>query len=214
VAAIGELAHRRGALFFLDAIQGVGAFPLDLSQSPVDFLAADGHKWMLGPEGAGLFYVRREHLDRLRPLGIGWNSVTSSGDYAKHDLTLKPNAGRYEGGTYNTGGLAALADSLSCLLDAGIEHLGRRILEVTDELCERLVGLGAEIASCRDGERRSGIVAFTLPGRDPQEVKRRLLDAGVVVTCRNGRIRCSPHAYTNDDDLDRLVDGLRKIVTE
>jgi selenocysteine lyase/cysteine desulfurase len=81
VDALVELAHGRGALLFLDAIQGLGVFPLDVRRTPVDFLAADGHKWLLGPEGAGLFYLRREHLDLLRPVGLGWNSVVQSYDF-------------------------------------------------------------------------------------------------------------------------------------
>ena len=70
-----EIAHRHGALFFLDAIQGLGVFPLDVKATGIDFFSADGHKWMLGPEGAGLFYSRQEHLSRLKPLGVGWKSV-------------------------------------------------------------------------------------------------------------------------------------------
>ena len=113
--AIAEIAHRRGALLFVDAIQGLGVFPLDVAKTPIDFLAADGHKWLLGPEGAGLLYVRREHLDRLRPLMIGWNSVKQSGNYTDTRLDLKETAGRYEGGTYNMLGHAALGASLEQL---------------------------------------------------------------------------------------------------
>ena len=82
LAAIGQIAHRHGALFFVDAIQGLGVFPLDVKETGVDFVAADGHKWMLGPEGAGIFYMRREHLDLLRPFGIGWNSVVQRHDFS------------------------------------------------------------------------------------------------------------------------------------
>ena len=80
----------RGALLFVDAIQGLGVFPLDVGATPIDFLAADGHKWMLGPEGAGLFYIRGEHLDLLEPRGVGWNSVQHAGDFANDALDLKP----------------------------------------------------------------------------------------------------------------------------
>ena len=112
---IVELVHDRGALFFLDAIQGLGVFPLDVKKTPVDFLAADGHKWLLGPEGAGVFYLRREHLKLLRPVGVGWNSVKNEHDFHKIDYDLKDTAERYEGGSQNVAGLLALRASLELL---------------------------------------------------------------------------------------------------
>jgi selenocysteine lyase/cysteine desulfurase len=118
--ALAELAHRRGALLFVDAIQGLGVFPLDVSQTPIDFLAADGHKWLLGPEGAGLFFLRREHLDRLRPTGLGWHSVRQAGRYDDPRLDLRPTAARFEGGTYPTATFVGLAASLALLLELGI----------------------------------------------------------------------------------------------
>ena len=89
VARIAAIAHERGALLFLDAIQGFGAFPLDVNELGIDFLAADGHKWLLGPEGAGIAYIRREHLDRLRPIGPGWHSVVPGQDYTHIELNLR-----------------------------------------------------------------------------------------------------------------------------
>jgi selenocysteine lyase/cysteine desulfurase len=211
VAAIAEIAHRRGALFFLDAIQGMGVFPLEVRAAGVDFLAADGHKWMLGPEGAGVFFVRRELLERLRPLGVGWNSVRHAGNYTQTDLTLKENAGRYEGGSYNMAGLAALGASLKLLLDCGIPAIAERVLEITDELCERLQAAGAEIASCREDSRRSGIVAFTLGGVSPMKVKQHCLEREIALTVRAGRVRLSPHAYADERDLERLIDAIESV---
>ncbi len=208
VDALAELAHSRGALLFLDAIQGLGVFPLDVSRTPVDFLAADGHKWLLGPEGAGLFYVRREHLDRLRPIGVGWNSVVQAYDFQRIALDLKPTAARYEGGSYNMPGFMALGASLELLASWPTEQIAERILAVTDEICQRLSALGATIASCRQPPHASGIVSFELPGRNPVAVRKHCLEQHVLLSCRGGRLRVSPHAYTNADDIERLIAAL------
>lgn len=205
---LAELCHRRGVYLFVDAIQGLGALPLDVTQTPIDFLAADGHKWLLGPEGAGVFFMRREHLDLLRPLGVGWNSVVQAGDFTNLEPHWKPAAARYEGGSTTLGAFAALAESLALLLECGIEQVAARILDLSSELCERLQRAGALLASRREGLRCSGIVAFDLPGRDPQVVRARLRAEGIVISCRAGRLRASPHAYNTSDELARLVEAL------
>ncbi len=207
--ALVELAHSRGALLFLDAIQGLGVFPLDVRRTSVDFLAADGHKWLLGPEGAGLFYLRREHLDLLRAVGVGWNSVVQTLDFSNINLAIKPAAGRYEGGTYNMAGFAALGASLELFARYPSAEVAARVLHVTDEVCRRLNDLGADVASCRDEGRASGIVAFDLLGRNPAEVRKRCRERHVLLSCRGGRLRVSPHAYNDEDDIDRLVEALR-----
>jgi selenocysteine lyase/cysteine desulfurase len=206
--AVGEIARRHGARMLVDAIQGLGVFPLSVNDLPVDYLAADGHKWMLGPEGAGLLYIRRERLDELRPLGVGWHSVVRAYDYAHIDFRLKRTASRYEGGSFNCAGFLGLGGSLKLLLDQGIERIAERVLAITDLCCERLTSLGARIVSHRDGEHRSGIVAFEVPGRDPASVRRHCLGHGVALSCRAGLLRISPHAYNNADDIERLVEVL------
>ncbi len=208
-----EQAHQRGILVFLDAIQGLGVFPLDVRKTPVDFLAADGHKWMLGPEGAGLFYIRRAHLELLRPLGVGWNSVCQAYDFSNIALDLRPTARRYEGGSQNMVGVLALGASLQLLADMGLsaEHsaVADRVLAVTDFACAQLRQTGARILSQRTGQRRSGIVAFDVPGQDADAIRQACLDAGVVLSCRGGNLRISPHAYTNSEDIERLVRVVR-----
>ncbi len=205
---VAEIAHRHGSLFFLDAIQGLGVFPLDVTGTRIDFLSADGHKWLLGPEGAGIFFTRREHLDLLRPVGIGWNSVVDAHNFSHIDLTLKDTAARYEGGTQNTPGLIGLGASLALLAEFGQEAISRRVIELTDTACERLEELGAIIHSNREPAQKSGIVVFELPGRDPESVRRRCLDRNVVISCRGGRLRISPHAYNNESDLDHLMGAM------
>jgi len=211
LAAAAEIVLRSGALLFVDAIQALGVFPLDVRQTPVDFLAADGHKWLLGPEGAGVFFIRQEHLERLRPLGVGWNSVVASGDFSHIELNLKPTAARYEGGSQNTAGMIALKASIELLGQFGAKALATRILELTDLACDRLRQAGAVVWSRRVEGHSSGIVSFELPGRDPRAVRRRCLEQAVVLSCRNGRLRISPHAYNTPDDIDRLIAALRKV---
>ncbi len=205
---IAHLVHECGALLFVDAIQGLGVFPLDVRHIPVDFLAADGHKWLLGPEGAALFYCRREHLDLLRPLGVGWNSVVNEHDFSRIALNLKPTAERYEGGSPNCAGFIGLGASLELLASFGFEAISARVLELTDLACARLRAAGARIISNREGHNRSGIVTFAVPGVEPQEMRQKCLESGVVLSCRGGGLRISPHAYNNEDDLDRLMDAL------
>jgi len=206
--ALTEIAHRHGALLFVDAIQGLGVFPLDVSRSEIDFFAADGHKWLLGPEGAGLLFVRRRHLDLLRPLGIGWNSVKHAGEHDRIELDLKETAGRYEGGTPNMVGHCGLGSSLGLLATRSWEDLAARVCDISQQACERLLSLGATIASDRSEEHRSGIVSFTFPDVDLAMLRRGCIDASVVLSHRAGRLRISPHAYNNPDDIERLIDAL------
>lgn len=208
LAKFAEIARRRRIFFFLDAIQGLGVFPVDVGKIPVDALAADGHKWLVGPEGAGLFYLRKEHFERLRPVGVGWNSVRHSGDFTNTALDLKTDASRYEGGSHCLAAIAGLAESLKLITEIGPERMSQRLLEITDRLCERLTHAGFPVVSCREGERRSGIVAFDVPGRNPQQLKVDCKARNVIVNCRAGRMRASPHAYCNDNDIDRLIEAL------
>lgn len=213
VAELVRLAHERGILVSLDAIQGLGVFPLDVRETDVDFVVADGHKWMLGPEGAGILFIQRKHINSLRPIGIGWNSVVHQYDFSHIELKLRDSAARYEGGSQNMVGLLALGASLDMLASFGLTShqspIADRVLSITDLACERLAEIGASVLSHRESDHRSGIVSFELPGRDPMEARRRCLDQGVALSCRDGRLRISAHAYANTDDVDRLISVLR-----
>jgi selenocysteine lyase/cysteine desulfurase len=195
-------------LLFVDAIQGIGAFPLDVGRTSIDFLAADGHKWQLGPEGAGFAYLRRDRLPHLRTVGVGWNSVEQGSDFDRIELTLRNEARRYEGGSQNMAGLIGWGANLELLESLGIENVASSILEFTDAACERLTKLGAVVASPREGDERSGIVSFELPERDSVKVRKHCAQQGVALACRSGRLRISPHAYNNDQDLEQLVAAL------
>jgi selenocysteine lyase/cysteine desulfurase len=209
LAAIGEVAARHGALLFVDAIQGLGAFPLNVRDAPIDFLAADGHKWLLGPEGAGLAYIRRDRLPLLRATGVGWNSVVQGSDFSHIDLKLRPNAARYEGGSQNMGGMIGMGASVALLLSLGIENVAATVLDITDHACAELAKIGARVVSPRDGDERSGIVSFELPGVDVAAVRRRCLERGVALAYRAGRVRISPHAYNDEADIATFIKALQ-----
>lgn len=214
LSRLAELAHRRGVLLLVDAIQGLGVFPLDVSRVPIDFLAADGHKWMMGPEGAGLLYIRQSRLERLRPLNVGWHSVEHTYDYARIEMRLRPTAARYEGGSQNMAGMLGLDASLEWLmrygLSPGSSAIADRLLDQSVHIAQRLERLGATITSPRELDARSGILSFQLPGLNPKTVRQRCLEAGVILSCREGRVRLSPHAYVNDEDIARLEEALKR----
>jgi cysteine desulfurase / selenocysteine lyase len=205
--AIGSLCRERGILFFVDAIQGLGVFPLDVRATPIDFLAADGHKWLLGPEGAGILYVRSELIDRLHPVGVGWNSVIGATDFSRIDFTLKPHAGRWESGSLNVAGIMGLGASVELLLQVGVQNVAARVLELTDYLCRRLAERpGPAVFSSRRPGESSGIVSLTMS--TPVELKARMAlckSNRVVVNQRAGRLRVSPHCYNTFEEIERLV---------
>jgi selenocysteine lyase/cysteine desulfurase len=206
---VGALCRERGTCFFVDAIQSLGVLPLDVRRTPIDFLAADGHKWLLGPEGAGLFYIRQELVERLHPVGVGWNSVVAANEFTRIDFRLKPHAGRWESGALNVGGIAALGASIDLLIEVGVEVVWDRVRELTEYLCERAERAGCDVYSSRRPGDRSGIVSLTVPGVDVPALVRRCREAGVMVNHRAGRVRVSPHCYNNRAELDRLVELLR-----
>jgi len=203
-----ELCRGRGIALFVDAIQGLGPFVIDVRRTPIDFLAADGHKWLLGPEGAGFLFVRKDWIDRLRPLGVGWHSVVSSYQSPQVDFTLKPNAQRWEGGSFNMPGIQALGASLSLLLELGPEAVSKRILDRARAVRETAVRAGWRVAGSKLPEDQSGIVVLEHDVVPAAAAADFLRSQGVVVSARRGRLRISPHVYCNDADLERLRTGL------
>ncbi|SIO08669.1 Selenocysteine lyase/Cysteine desulfurase [Singulisphaera sp. GP187] len=206
--ALAELCKARGIAFFVDAIQGLGPLVIDVKRTPIDFLAADGHKWLFGPEGAGLLYVRRDWIDRLRPLGVGWHSVVNSFNTPGFNFTLKPSAERWEGGSFSMPGLQAFGASLSLIMELGKEAVSERILERAEAVRELARSAGWQVYGSPRADDLSGIVALEREGIDPDAVVRRLRADGIAVASRRGRLRISPHVYNNDADLERLRIGL------
>jgi cysteine desulfurase / selenocysteine lyase len=203
--AIGEICARRGVLFFVDAIQGMGAFPIDVRRAKIHALAADGHKWLLGPEGCGVLYVQADLQDRIEPVEFGWTNVAGYADYASRDMTLRADAGRYECGTLNTIGCFGLRAALDYLNGLGGDRVRDEVLARARQLVDGLIGIGCELIRPWDEAAGSGIVTFRKPGEDSRTTVRRLRQAGIVAAPRQGWVRASPHFYIAPDEISQVV---------
>lgn len=209
LARIGAFCRERKILFAVDAIQSLGIIPVDVQAMKIDYLSADGHKWLLGPEGAGIFYCRRELIERTRPLMVGWMNVVNAQEYGNYDYTLRPDAGRFECGTYNVPGLLALKASLEMLLALGTPNVRERIKYLTSHLILALRDKGYQIISPRHADNYSGIVSFISPAHNHEQIVRSLRkEHRIELALREGRLRCSPHFYNTEAQLDRLVELL------
>jgi cysteine desulfurase / selenocysteine lyase len=206
---IGKFCREHKKMLCVDAIQSLGVLPLDVKEMHIDFLAADGHKWLLGPEGAGIFYCRRELIERTRPLMIGWMNVISAQDYGNYDYTLRPDAGRFECGSHNVAGLLGLKASLEMLKSIGTDKIADRLFTLTDRLIRGLESRGYQIISPRQLGVWSGIVSFTSPTHRHEDVFRMLRkDHKIEMAVREGRLRCSPHFYNTEAEIDQLIAAL------
>jgi cysteine desulfurase / selenocysteine lyase len=212
VEAIGKILRDRNVLFCVDGIQTVGAFPTDVAN--VDFLAADAHKWLLGPCGAGIFYVRKSMHEKLRPAVFGWHNVRCPGFVAQEQMVLLPDARRYEAGTANLTGLAGLVAGMELLLEVGVENIAAELLRKRAWLAPALQEKGLTVVQAAAPEANaSGIVSFYRPGEEMAAVHRKLASARVHVSLRTDRagqqyIRVSPHFYNTDAELGRLLEAL------
>ncbi|MFH1569331.1 MAG: aminotransferase class V-fold PLP-dependent enzyme [Gemmatimonadota bacterium] len=206
---LGKLCRERGALLVVDGIQSVGCLEIDVGATGIDCLAADGHKWLMGPEGCAFLYTSPRARERLQVANLGWASVASAHDFLSCDTALQPDARRFETGTQNTAGIAGLQAAVDLLLEVGMGRVEARVLALTDRLCAGLAEAGHQVLSPRQPGAKSGIVTFTTPGRPAVEVEKVLRAAGVVATQRGGTVRLSPHFYNTEEEVDAALAALR-----
>lgn len=203
---LGAECQKRNVLFFVDAIQQLGALPLDVEACRIDFLAADAHKWMLAPEGIAVFFSREEARARLRLLQRGWHMFDNPWLFEREDWKPSASARRFEAGTPNTVGQAAFHASSGLLLAYGMENVGRRILANTDQLIRGMRELpGFRVTSPTAPERRSGIVTFDHEQLSPAELHGALTRAGVSCVVRGSSIRLSPHFYQGERQVGAVI---------
>jgi selenocysteine lyase/cysteine desulfurase len=208
---IGRFCRERKILFCVDAIQSIGAVPFDVQGCHIDFAAADGHKWMMGPEGLGVFYCREELRDKLNLTQFGWHMVEAVGDFDNLQWQAANSARRFECGSPNMLAIHALNASLSLLLENGMEKVSAQILDNSRFLLENLKTMGMHIRTSPDTSRHAGIISFSLPQPDEnQALFERLLAEDIFCAFRSGHIRFSPHFYTPRDKLERAIAALQQ----
>lgn len=210
--AIGKALRDRNILFCVDGIQTLGAFPTSVEN--IDFLAADAHKWLLGPCGAGIFYVRKSLQEKLRPTVFGWHNVRCPGFVAQESLQYLPDARRYEAGSASLVGLAGLSAAMELILEIGVEAIAAELLRKRMILLGGLQDKGFSILQAdAPAPNASAIVSFFRHGIDAAALHRSLLSAGVHTSLRTDRtgqhyLRVSPHFYNSDAELHRLLENL------
>jgi selenocysteine lyase/cysteine desulfurase len=209
---LAEIAHEHDAYLVVDAIQSLGAMPVDVDRDDVDFLAASCYKWMLGPAGAGYLYVRKELIERFEPPFVGWASVCPDvfdtvdfWDIWK--LQLSDTASRFEVGSPSFISFVGAAAALNLLLAVGIEKIQTRILSLTATFMDSVRQLGLRLTTPEDRERRSGIVHFCIDRA--QETADKLKRRGIIVSARSHGLRVAPHFYNTEDEIEGLINELK-----
>ncbi|MBA1261731.1 aminotransferase class V-fold PLP-dependent enzyme [Stutzerimonas stutzeri] len=212
---LGEGCEQRGVLLCIDAIQQLGALPFDVRQNRCAFAMADGHKWLLGPEGLGVFYCRSDLRARLKLHEYGWHMLEHAGDYDREDWEPARSARRFECGSPNMLASMALEASLSLLEEMGMEKVEQGLSKRIDHLQRELSAMsGVELLSPADPRRRAGILTFRIDGWDNQALFERLKSEQIVCAQRGGGIRFSPHFYTRTEVIEQalaIIHGLKAI---
>jgi selenocysteine lyase/cysteine desulfurase len=196
----------------VDAIQGLGALTMDMRSLGIDAVVADGHKWLLGPEGAGLLATTPELRSRIRPILTGWRNIRREpGSLFLHTLQPLASGRRFEPGANNTVGTAGLAAALDLLTSVGGEQIQSRVEMLSRLLTRILLAHGWDVFSPGSGQPIAGIVSARHPSVAPKEAAARLADRKVVCSVRQGCVRFSPHFYTTRGEMEALDRILEKV---
>ena len=208
ITAIGEICRERDIWFVVDAIQSLGAIEVDVKKSKIDILAADGHKWMLAPEGAAVFYCSDSKRDSLINTNLGWAGVINPRDFLDYDITQKPDATRFEEGSYNTTGIYGLNAALKLLKTVNIQYIEERVLTLTDLLITGLDKKGYIVNTPKIKSDRAGIVIFESNIYTPTQLFNLLQDNNIITAERGSGIRISPHFYNTESEIEQLLNIL------
>lgn len=209
--SIGKICKENNILFCVDAIQSLGIVPIDVNELGIDFLAADGHKWMLSPEGTGILYCSSKVVKDVSPVLLGWKSIVNEGEYEKINLDLKPNALKFEEGSLNVLGIFALGAGLDLLLEIGIEKVCNRIQYLGDLIIDEVKKRNFILKTPVCKNERAGIISF-YGSFDSSLLKDSLYSKNVIINVRDGALRAAPHFYNTEDDIGALFKNIDEIL--
>jgi len=206
---LGQFCKEKNILFCVDAIQSIGACALDVQAIEADFVMADAHKWMLGPEGIALFYTSAEARDKLKLYQYGWHMVEKI-DYAAREWQIARSARRFECGSMNMLGIFAMSASLSLIDEIGIQQIENSILNNSSYLIDNLKDIkGLHFLTPEAKKRHAGIVNFTIDHIELRQLQHKLLKENIICVYRSGGLRLSPHYYTSQEKLNKTVDIIK-----
>ena len=212
LAALGKTCKENNVLYCVDAIQSLGAMPFNCDDWQIDFSMADGHKWLLGPEGLGVFYVAPHLLEKLDVYEFGWHMIENAGDYSTKEWTIAKDATRFECGSPNLLASHALNASLKVLLEFGLDNIQNEIQEKIQYLKIELEKIGAEIISSTNESTSLGIICFKFNDTDSAKLYKDLMSQKVICANRGGGVRFSPHFHTTKEVMDNAITILKQLI--
>lgn len=209
--SVGRFCREKGIYFFVDAIQTLGVFPMDVKKFNIDFLAADGHKWLLSPEGTGVFYCSHDIAPKINPPVLGWKSIINEFEFETIDFNLKPNALRFEEGSQCALGILTLGASLRLLKEHGIQNVQNEIQRLGDLIIRHAEERGFKLSCPADKGSRGGAVVFK-GDFDAGEIKEKLGEKNIMVKARGGGLRVAPHIYNTEEEIETLFLEIDKLL--
>ncbi len=204
VRAIAAPAHAAGALCVIDGYQTVGCAPIDVMEIGCDAYTGGTLKWLSGGPGTAFMTVRPELLPEVKPQGTGWFATQEPFSFTLQELTFAADARRLETGTWPVPSHYAALAGLELVLEVGVDAIQERLRDLTGYILERCDEADVRTFTPHERERRCGVV--TLECDHPEEAEARLLEAGVIVDWRPGRVRLSPHWCVTEAELERAMD--------
>lgn len=205
--AVGEICRRRGCLLVVDAVQGLGPYPVDVKRAGIHALSASAHKWLLGPEGVAMLYLDPALMEQLEVVEFGWTNVSGSGSYSR-EMDLRKDADRFECGTMNTVGCYGFEAALGLFPEIGVDRIAQRVDQLSDRVVRGVEAKGYRVFTPRDTTNGSGIVSFRRQDVDSDAAVKQLGARNISASQRSGWIRAAPHFYIEDEEIDRLLDLL------